>query len=266
MRKLYALVDKEIEPDNAESVCNQEILLPGHVYTAVFKDKVQEWLNSMRFVLQKMAFSSKFKSMTNEDIVETALSKLGEVGSKMNYFLSTGNITAKSGLDFRQKSGFSIMAERLNFLRYISHYRSVHRGQFYTEMRTTAVRKLLPDSWGYLCPVHTPDGAPCGLLNHLASPCEITQELYQEDRYVELQRLLTSLGVREPNSFVTPDFVSVFCDGIIMGYVQASHAQAIAETLRKIKVTQKSTLKTLSIPLEQFVSLSLFVNFGSTSQ
>jgi DNA-directed RNA polymerase I subunit RPA2 len=194
-----------------------------------------------------------------EDIMEAALSKLGDVGQKMGYFLSTGNITAKSGLDLRQKSGFSIMAERLNFLRYISHFRSVHRGQFYTEMRTTAVRKLLPDSWGFLCPVHTPDGAPCGLLNHLASPCEITQALYPEERYAELQRLLTSLGVREPNSFVTSDFVSVFCDGLIMGYVQASHAAAIAETLRKIKVTHKSTLKTLSIPLEEVVPSDLEV-------
>lgn len=30
------------------------------------------------------------------------------------------------------------------------------------------VRKLLGESWGFLCPVHTPDGAPCGLLLHLS--------------------------------------------------------------------------------------------------
>ena len=26
---------------------------------------------------------------------------------------------------------------------------------------------------GFLCPVHTPDGTPCGLLNHLASACKV---------------------------------------------------------------------------------------------
>ncbi len=26
---------------------------------------------------------------------------------------------------------------------------------------------------GFLCPVHTPDGAPCGLLNHLAAACQV---------------------------------------------------------------------------------------------
>jgi len=30
---------------------------------------------------------------------------------------------------------------------------------------------LLPESWGFMCPVHTPDGSPCGLLNHLAKEC-----------------------------------------------------------------------------------------------
>lgn len=70
-------------------------------------------------------------------------------------------------------SGFTIVAERINFLRYLAHFRSVHRGQFFTTMKTTAVRKLLPESWGFLCPVHTPDGSPCGLLNHLATACKV---------------------------------------------------------------------------------------------
>ena len=39
----------------------------------------------------------------------------------------------------------SIQAERLNFHRYISHFRSVHRGAAFAKMRTTTVRKLLPE-------------------------------------------------------------------------------------------------------------------------
>ncbi len=53
--------------------------------------------------------------------------------------------------------------------RYLSHFRSVHRGAYFAEIRTTTVRKLLPESWGFFCPVHTPDGSPCGLLNHFAA-------------------------------------------------------------------------------------------------
>ena len=91
-----------------------------------------------------------------------------------------------------QTAGFTIVAEKLNFFRYLSHFRAVHRGAFFGQMRTTAVRKLLPEAWGeqdlgclcgvqysslcqlgFLCPVHTPDGSPCGLLNHLSALCQV---------------------------------------------------------------------------------------------
>lgn len=29
----------------------------------------------------------------------------------------------------------------------------------------------MPETWGFLCPVHTPDGGPCGLLNHITMSC-----------------------------------------------------------------------------------------------
>lgn len=66
-----------------------------------------------------------------------------------------------------------MVAEKLNWFRYLSHFRSVHRGAYFAEIRTTAVRKLLPESWGFMCPVHTPDGSPCGLLNHFTSACRV---------------------------------------------------------------------------------------------
>jgi DNA-directed RNA polymerase I subunit RPA2 len=93
------------------------------------------------------------------------------VGKKVNYLLSTGNVKSSTGLDLMQASGFTIVADKINFLRYLSHFRSVHRGQFFTTMKSTAVRKLLPDQWGFLCPVNTPDGSPCGLLSHLTRNC-----------------------------------------------------------------------------------------------
>ena len=75
---------------------------------------------------------------------------------KLFYFLSTGNLVSERPR-VMQTSGFTVVADKLNRWRYLSHFRAVHRGQFFTEMKTTAVRKLLPESWGFLCPVHTPD-------------------------------------------------------------------------------------------------------------
>jgi len=52
----------------------------------------------------------------------------------------------------------------------------VHRGSYFTEMKTTEVRKLLPEQFGFVCPVHTPDGSPCGLLNHISKSSKVVTE------------------------------------------------------------------------------------------
>ena len=44
-----------------------------------------------------------------------------------------------------QVSGFTIIAERINYFRFLAHFRSIHRGAFFNEMKTTSVRELLPD-------------------------------------------------------------------------------------------------------------------------
>ena len=39
----------------------------------------------------------------------------------------------------------------------------------------------MPESWGFLCPVHTPDGSPCGLLNHLSALCRVVTRRADEE-------------------------------------------------------------------------------------
>ncbi len=77
--------------------------------------------------------------------------------------------------------------------RYLSHFRSVHRGAYFAELRTTTVRKLLPESWGFMCPVHTPDGSPCGLLNHFTAACQIITHGPEEPS--ETENMLVQVGV-----------------------------------------------------------------------
>ena len=50
------------------------------------------------------------------------------LGKRMEYFLATGNLLTLTGLDLKQQAGSSIAVERLNIFRYVSHFRSLHRG------------------------------------------------------------------------------------------------------------------------------------------
>lgn len=91
-----------------------------------------------------------------------------------------------------QASGLCVVGDKLNFIRYLSHFRCIHRGAAFSQMRTTTVRKLLPESWGFLCPVDTPDGEPCGLMNHMTALCEIVTEMVP---VTDIPPLLCSLGM-----------------------------------------------------------------------
>ena len=44
IQKLFARVRGDIVEDNPDAVSNQELWLPGQLYLAMFKEKLQEWL------------------------------------------------------------------------------------------------------------------------------------------------------------------------------------------------------------------------------
>lgn len=49
----------------------------------------------------------------------------------MENFLATGNLRSQTGLDLMEASGFTIIADKLNNMRFLSHFRSVHRGSYF---------------------------------------------------------------------------------------------------------------------------------------
>lgn len=104
----------------------------------------------------------------------------------------------------------------MNILRYISHFRSIHRGDAFTEAKTTSVRKLLPEAWGFLCAVHTPDGSLCGLLNHLCMTCQVTQESATNSATDALIDLLLTYGMRRAPP-IDIEYYDVLLDGQVIG-------------------------------------------------
>eukprot|EP00163_Fabomonas_tropica_P004327 TRINITY_DN13816_c0_g1_i1.p1 TRINITY_DN13816_c0_g1~~TRINITY_DN13816_c0_g1_i1.p1 ORF type:complete len:1143 (-),score=294.48 TRINITY_DN13816_c0_g1_i1:13-3441(-) len=236
IRKLYAFVGGEISEDNADSPMNQEILVGGHLYTMMIKEKFADWLETLQTVLQK-DLKNNVGDIQDATYFKKAMDKCGAaIGRKLEYFLATGNLVSTSGLDMMQVSGYTIIAEKLNYLRYIAHFRCVHRGAFFATMKTTSVRKLLPEAWGFMCPVHTPDGAPCGLLNHLTAACQVVCE--QQD-VSGLEQVLVGLGMVPIETTIAYDkqHMTVFLDGRVIGHLNFEDADGFAENLRFLKVT-----------------------------
>jgi DNA-directed RNA polymerase I subunit RPA2 len=150
LRKLYSLVSGACCSDNPDSPQHQEVLLPGSLYGMIIKERLEDSLNQFRNqIATDVRNEDPSVNFLDTRYINKALSKVNfDIGAKMSNFLATGNLVSPTGLDLQQSSGFTIVAEKLNWLRYISHFRCIHRGAFFAELKTTTVRKLLPEAWG----------------------------------------------------------------------------------------------------------------------
>eukprot|EP00392_Amoebophrya_sp_AT5.2_P001530 g1532.t1 len=281
-QKLMRLAEGKISPENCDALSTQEALLPGQLYGAVLKEAVEGTLLKAKLtLLKKVKYGDDLFDL---DQVEKVFWGVKDVDHAMNYFLSTGTIKSRSGLDLMQVTGFTIVADKLNAVRYLSHFRAIHRGQFFMEMKTTAVRKLLPDSWGFLCPVHTPDGGPCGLLNHLSQNCQValTPPQSVDDCVANVRTFLQRLGVLEAacaagstnttsmsghggedqherylaGGISMGEYYPVVLEGRVLGYVRDEDADKVVGMLRRAKtmstenkqITKKLWKKLMTVP------------------
>jgi DNA-directed RNA polymerase I subunit RPA2 len=248
IEKLYLLSFGEIKPDNMDSPLNHEILLSGHLYMMVLKEKLEEVLNFVKLRLSKsMSRVQEIAKIRDSAYIKKIIDGTSQLGKRMEHFLATGNLITHSGLDLMQMGGYSIIAEKLNNMRYVSHFRSVHRGQFFAEMKTTQPRKLLPESWGFVCPVHTPDGSPCGLLNHISQGCEIIAS-QPNINLSGFKSTLSNLGLipvsHDLNYHTGSDTYPVVLDGAVVGYIHDYMVKNFVNGLRQYKV-----LKIKDVPL-----------------
>lgn len=235
IRKLYTLVAGDCSPDNPDATQHQEVLLGGFLYGMIIKEKIEEYLQSIKVQISSDINRGTRVNFSDRKYMSRVFMRINEnIGQKLQYFLSTGNLVSQSGLDLQQVSGYTVVAEKINFHRFISHFRMVHRGSFFAELKTTTVRKLLPESWGFLCPVHTPDGSPCGLLNHLAHKCKISTE---ESDVSQVPAALAKLGVSPAHTFAAgPKLCCVQLDGKIVGWTSHEQGKLVADALRYWKI------------------------------
>ncbi|KAL2514232.1 nuclear RNA polymerase A2 [Forsythia ovata] len=256
LQKLFSLIDQTSMPDNPDSLQNQEVLLPGHLITIYLKEKLQEWLLKVKRLLQDETDNrtKKFELSSLAD-VKKVIDKNSprHISAAVENLLKTGRLVTQSGLDLQQRAGMTVQADRLNFLRFISHFRAVHRGASFAGLRTTSVRKLLPESWGFLCPVHTPDGEPCGLLNHMTSSCRITSNYDSKGNVrdflkvrMSILSVLVGMGMTPSLPKLVqagpPEVLSVLLDGRVVGSIPSGIVGKAVSHLRRLKVAATSVI------------------------
>lgn len=231
--------------DNPDSIASQEFLLPGHLVSVYFKEKFE---NVFSNIFLEENFNSKIfqntlkieKSLENFYFKNFLKKFFKTVTSGLTQIVSTGTYDSKFNNELSQNNGLSISLERINFGRFLSYFRSVHRGKFFFELKNTSGRKLLPQSWGFLCPVHTPDGSLCGILNHLSLSVSVTlsNPLDSEFLLKYFNRFFPK-KIRN-NSFF--NFSEFFIDGKILGSIPEMNFKILTDKLRAEKVSSVGKL------------------------
>ncbi|KOC65372.1 DNA-directed RNA polymerase I subunit RPA2 [Habropoda laboriosa] len=223
------------------------VFMTKKLFLKLLKEKLHSWLIGLKLNILKRARSAGNRYTLNVQEMLNALKHGTSLESQMENFLSTGNISSPSGLGLMQNSGLTIVTENINRMRYMSHFRAIHRGSFFQEMRTTEARQLLPDAWGFICPVHTPDGVPCGLLNHLTMNCIITKhpnpklEANIPVILMDLGMIPLSIADDWKNSYV------VMLDGKLIGLIDDSIIARVTDKLRLLKIEGEEIPCTMEI-------------------
>ncbi|XP_066595001.1 DNA-directed RNA polymerase I subunit RPA2 isoform X2 [Prorops nasuta] len=248
-KKLFSLATNKCAVEGADAVMMQECLLGGHLYLQVVKEKLYNWLCGVKMnILKRVRSAGITYSLTSQELMN-AIKFGSSVESAMENFISTGNVSSATGLGLMQHTGLTIVAENINRMRYMSHFRAIHRGSFFQEMRTTEARQLLPDAWGFICPVHTPDGAPCGLLNHLTMNCIITKHPDPTLR-ANIPTILLDLGML-PISIANDwkGSYTVILDGQLIGLLEDDLVHKVTDKLRILKINGQKVPNTIEIVL-----------------
>jgi len=239
-QKLFAVAKAECAIENEDNPMLHEVFTSGQIYFTLLLERIELLLHGLKICFDKhFAKSAKTSNKVTKELVEKMLRlRYGTVVNPLKLLVSTGNLSSISGLGLKQKVGISVMAEKINYLRFLSNFRAVHRGAFFAQMRTTACRKLYPEAWGFMCPVHTPDGTPCGLLNHLTIGCVIT---CHKNDLSPIRSAILSQHVLELENLQNQDltcYYPVVLDGRLICYVEDSSAKNLVNKLRRYKVKE----------------------------
>jgi DNA-directed RNA polymerase II subunit RPB2 len=187
VRRLLLASEGVISVDDRDAYPNKRVVTTGALLTHLFRQLFQKVCKDIR---------SKFVHEVNNDSWkkgETArpleilnvnnlykILKVSTIEGKLKQALATGNFTVQglgtstSVMSNATKVGVSQVLNRLSYSATLSHLRRIQT-PVEKSGKLLAPRKLHGTSWGYVCPVETPEGHSVGIVKSMAMLTSITQ-------------------------------------------------------------------------------------------
>lgn len=127
IKKLFALVQDKCVVEGVDSLMMHEIIVGGHLYLQLMKEKLHDFMTILKTVILKKAQTVGSTFDLTPTMMNACATKTGTLERPFENFISTGNLPSRTGLGLMQDKGLTIMAENINRMRYMSHFRAIHR-------------------------------------------------------------------------------------------------------------------------------------------
>jgi len=165
--------------DDRDAYPNKRVVTTGALLTHLFRQLFQKVCKDIRSKLVHEINNDNWKRMGKplEALSISNLYKILKVSSiegKMKQALATGNFTVQglgtsnsTALSNATKSGVSQVLNRLSYCATLSHVRRIQT-PVEKSGKLLAPRKLHGTSWGFVCPVETPEGHSVGIVKTMS--------------------------------------------------------------------------------------------------
>jgi DNA-directed RNA polymerase II subunit RPB2 len=204
-------------PDDRDSYANKRIELTGTLLNNLFRNYFNKLVKEMQKLTVREINGRPSRSFRDyENIINMTniykLVKSATIENGINRALSTGDFSIKQANS--SKVGVGQVLNRLTYPSTLSHLRRINT-PLEKSGELIAPRKLHNTTWGFLCPVETPEGQSIGIVKNLAYMAHITIPTQSSSLYNCIVPHIVT--VESVDSAFLANKVKVFINGSWMG-------------------------------------------------
>ena len=245
IRRLLLTDQGQIQLDDRDAYPNKRVVTTGALLTHLFRQLFQKVCNDTRNEFVQEVNNDSWKKGESPRPMEILninnlykILKLSTIEGKLKQALATGNFTVQglgtsnsTSLSNATKVGVSQVLARMSYTSTISHLRRIQT-PVEKSGKLLAPRKLHGTSWGFVCPVETPEGHSVGIVKNMSLLTCVSQ-------HVPTNTVLHFLQECDGIEWLTVPKVysgtAITLNGVIVGYTQ--NPKELTYKLRNAKYT-----------------------------
>ena len=243
IKKLISTARGQTRLDDRDAYPNKRVVTTGALLTHLFRQLFQKVCKDIRSKLVHEINNDNWKR-AHKPLDALSISnlykilKVSSIEGKMKQALATGNFTVQglgtsnsTALSNATKSGVSQVLNRMSYCATLSHVRRIQT-PVEKSGKLLAPRKLHGTSWGFVCPVETPEGHNVGIVKTMSLMTTVSGHV---PSFVVTDILRKLPSVVWVSSIASTGEVAILVNGVIIGHT--SNPTEVHKTLRDAKST-----------------------------